>query len=60
MPHKFEFVNLFSVEQAIPARAVTRTRNESEFLIKVDRVPADTGQRRGLADVNRLSHVLKG
>ena len=35
MPHKLEFANLLSNEQAIPALAATRTLNESEFLKRI-------------------------
>ena len=59
MPHKLEFANLLSNEQAIPARAATRTLNESEFLIKADRVHADTSQLGGRTDVHRFCHALR-
>src|SRR6266704_3591755 len=57
MSHKFEFANLLSIEQTIPARAATRTLNEPEFLIKADRVHADGGQLGGRTNVHRFCHA---
>jgi hypothetical protein len=57
MSHKREIANLLSVEQAISARAATRALDESEFLIKADRVHAGAGQFCRFTDVNGLRHV---
>src|SRR5579863_2469533 len=59
MSHKCEITNLLAVEQAISARAATRTLDESESLIEANRVHADAGQFRGLTDLNDPHHILK-
>jgi hypothetical protein len=59
MSHKHEITNLLAVEQAISARAATRTLDEFESLIEANRVHADAGEFRGLTDVNDSHHTLK-